>query len=488
MSKSALINFNTNESQDKMKHRILITSLICLAALNGFAQQAPTDTGTYNFTIADCLNYAYNHQRDVVNANLDVTSAGYHVKEIIGQGYPQFSGSASFQDYLKTPVILFPDFITPLVYGVLAKEGVKNGSGNPILVPTSAGLTPVNFTQKYNSNLGVTATQILFDPSYLVGLQGRRTYKQLYERSYTRTKIEANVNVTKAYYQVLVSVQQLKLLQANIDEIKQQLDETTARNKQGFVEKIDVDRLTVQYNSLVTNRENTIRLLALNYQLLKFQMGMPIEKNLTLKDKLEGIQLDASTVDATNDTTIYRDRIEYGLLETQNKLDQYDVKLKKGQFLPKLTANASYAPAYQSNNFSSLYSADYPSAYIGINLTVPIFTGWQHVNQLRQSQIAVLKSENDLYDMKNTINLQVSEARVSYINGLQTLNDQKKNMALAEEVLRVARIKYEQGVGSSIEVTQAQTDVTQADNAYIQGLYDALVSKVDLDKAYGRIK
>ena len=96
--------------------------------------------------------------------------------------------------------------------------------------------------------------------------------------------------------------------------------------------------------------------------------------------------------------------------------------------------------------------------------------------------------ENDMYDMKNTINLQVSQARVSYINGLQTLNDQKKNMALAEEVLRVAKIKYEQGVGSSIEVTQAQTDVTQADNSYIQGLYDALVSKVDLDKAYGRIK
>ena len=487
MSKSALINCNTNESKHRMKHILFITSLICVLNLKSFAQQAPPDTA-YNFTVADCVNFAYNHQHDVVNANLDVTSANYHVKEIIGQGYPQLSGSASFQDYLKTPVILFPDFITPLVYGVLAKEGVKNGSGNPIVVPTSAGLTPVNFTQKFNSNLGVTATQILFDPSYLVGLQGRRTYKQLYERSYTRTKIEANVNVTKAYYQVLVSVQQLKLLEANIDEIKQQLDETTARNKQGFVEKIDVDRLTVQYNSLVTNRENTIRLLALNYQLLKFQMGMSIEKNLTLKDKLDDIQLDASTIDATNDTTVYRDRIEYGLLETQNKLDQYDVKLKKGQFLPKLTANASYAPAYQSNSFSSLYSADYPSAYIGLNLTVPIFTGWQHVNQLRQSQIAVLKSENDMYDMKNTINLQVSQARVSYINGLQTLNDQKKNMALAEEVLRVAKIKYEQGVGSSLEVTQAQTDVQQADNSYIQGLYDALVSKVDLDKAYGRIK
>jgi outer membrane protein TolC len=217
-------------------------------------------------------------------------------------------------------------------------------------------------------------------------------------------------------------------------------------------------------------------------------MGMPIERELTLKDKLEDIQLDVNTANNVNDSTVYRNRIEYSLLETQKKLYEYDVTSKKGQFLPKLTANASYAPAYQSNSFSSLYSTAYPSAYVGLALSVPIFTGFQHINQLRQSQITVLKSQNDLSDMKNTINLQVSQARVSYINGLQTLNDQKKNRALAEEVLRVSKIKYEQGIGSSIEVTQAQTALQDADNTYIQGLYDALVSKVDLDKAFGRIK
>jgi outer membrane protein len=471
-----------------MKHIFFIVPL--LIALNGFSQQAaPPDTGVYNFTVTDCINYAYNHQHDVINANLDVKSAEYHVKEIIGQGLPQISGSASFQDYLKSPTILFPDFITPLVYGTLAKEGVKNGNGNPITVPTgSAALVPASFTQKYNSNLGLVANQILFDPNYIIGLQGRRTYRQLYERSYIRTKIDVNVNVTKAYYQVLVSIEQLKLLEANINEIKQQMDETIARNKQGFVEKIDVDRITVQYNSLITNRENTIRLLDLNYQLLKFQMGMQIDKQLVLKDKLENIQLDASSAASVNDTTVYRNRIEYGLLETQKKLNEYDLKSKKGQFLPKLTANASYAPSFQNNSFSQLYANDYASSYIGLTLSVPIFTGFQHFNQVKQSQISVLKSENDLYNMKNTIDLQVNQARVSYINGLQTLTDQKKNMALAEEVLRVSKIKYEQGVGSSIEVTQAQTAVQESDNTYIQGLYDALVSKVDLDKAYGRIK
>jgi outer membrane protein len=448
-----------------MKHILLIITLISAFALTGLAQQARPDSGSYNFSVADCVNYAYQHQHDVVNANLDVTSAEYHVRETIGQGFPQINGTANFLDYLIIPTTLIPGSFVGQTGNIKLKFGVT-----------------------YQSTLGLTATQIIFDPSYIVGLQGRKTYKQLYERSYTRSKIEANVNVTKAYYQVLVSTEQLKLTDANINQLKQQLDETVARNKQGFVEKIDVDRITVQYNSLVTTRENTLRSLGIYYELLKFQMGMSVDAVLVLKDKLEDIKLDASTVDPAHDTTAYRNRIEYNLLETQEKLNEYDVKLKKGQFLPKLTANANYSASYQNNGFSNLYSENFPSSYVGLTLTVPIFTGWQHVNQLRQSKITVLKSQNDLYDMKNTVNLQVDEAKISYINGLQTLNDQKKNMALAEEVLRVAKIKYEQGVGSSIEVTQAQTDLTQADNTYIQGLYDALVSKVDLDKAYGRIQ
>ncbi|MDF2434400.1 MAG: outer membrane protein [Mucilaginibacter sp.] len=217
-------------------------------------------------------------------------------------------------------------------------------------------------------------------------------------------------------------------------------------------------------------------------------MGMPIDNNLILKEKLENIQLDETASDAVADTAVYRNRIEYNLLETQEKLYEYDVKRKKGQFLPKLTANASYAASYQNNTFGKLYSTNFPSSYVGLTLNVPIFTGFQHVNQLKESQITVQKAQNNLMTARNALNLELNKARITYLNGLQTLNDQKKNRALADEVLRVSKIKYEQGVGSSLEVIQAQTALQDADNTYIQGLYDALVSKVDLDKAYGRIK
>ncbi|MDB4901781.1 MAG: transporter [Mucilaginibacter sp.] len=449
-----------------MKQIFLIMSLIGVIVSKGFSQQTLPDSQIYNFTLADCISYAYTHQDSVVNANLDVKSAGYHVKEIIGQGYPQISGAASFQDYIKIPTTLIPgEFF--------------NQPGTFI---------PLKFGVTYQSNLSLTASQIIFDPSYLVGLAGRKTYKDLYNFSYTRSKITTNVNVTKAYYQILVSIEQLRLLQEDIDQLKKQVDETVAQNKQGVVELIDVNRITVQYNSLVTKKENTVRLLTLNYELLKFQMGMPIQSNLLLKDKLEDIQLDATGADAVADTSFYRNRVEFNLLETQKKLNEYDVKLKKGQFLPKLTANASYAASYQDNSFGNLYKTDFPSSYIGLTLNIPVFTGFQHVNQLKQSQISVLKAENNLIATKNALSLELDKARITYINGLQTLNDQKKNRALAAEVLRVSKIKYDQGVGSSLEVIQAQTALQDADNTYIQGLYDALVSKVDLDKAFGRIK
>ena len=449
-----------------MKYLFFI-SLLCCIALTGFAQQdAPPVNAVHNFSLQDCINYAYEHQDTVVNAKLDIKSADYKVKETTGIGLPQISGSANFQDYVKIPVTLIPAQFF----------GGKDGQ-----------FVPVQFGVKYQSNLGVNLSQILFDGSYLVGLKASRTYKELSQRSLTRSKIDANVNVTKAYYQVLVSNEQIRLLDADLNQLKQQFDQTVAQNKQGFVEQIDVQRIQVQYNNLVTTRENTIRLLALNYQMLKFQMGMPVNEEINLIDKLEDIKLTDNIANA-GDTTFYHNRIEYGLLETQKRLNDLDVANKKSHFYPTLTLNGNYNASYQDNSFGNLYSKTFPSSYFGLTLNVPIFSGGQRINQLRQSKIAVLKSQNDLYNLKNAITLQANAAQISYTNGLKSLENQKENQKLAQEVLRVSKIKYQQGVGSSIEVTQAQTDLETADNNYIQSLYDALVSKVDLDKAYGKIQ
>jgi outer membrane protein TolC len=318
-------------------------------------------------------------------------------------------------------------------------------------------------------------------------LKASKTFKELSEKNFNRTKISTTVAVTKAYYQVLVSNEQLTLLDANLKQLSQQLKETTEMNKQGFVERIDLDRLRVVYNNLSTTRENTDRLLVLSTQLLKFQMGMPVTENLAVKDKISDINLDIATTIAV-DTSAYKNRIEYSLLETQARLNNLDLQRIKSQALPTLAAFGSAGNAYQSAAFSNLFNTNLPSVFIGLQLNVPIFSGFQRVNQIKQAQIALQKTNNILNVAKNGFLLQQEQSRITYQNSLKSLSNQKANMDLAREVLRVSQIKYKEGVGSSIEVTQAQTELETAENNYIQALYNALVSKVDLDNAYGRIQ
>lgn len=463
-----------------MKYILITASLICTLAFNGFAQQAPPPNTPVSFSLADCIKYAYAHQDSVKNADLDVRSAEYKVKETIGSGLPQVNGSITFQDFLKSPVSLSPSF--------KKDPPDKTNLFNPVNIDQNAPVQQLPFgALKYNNTYSLQASQLLFSGTFIVGLQAVKTFRELSQRNLVRSRIETNVNVTKAYYQALVSNEQIKLLNANIAQLNQQLNQTTQQNKQGFVEKIDVDRLSVQYNNLVTNRDNVARSLTLNYQMLKFQMGMPIEQDLTLTDNLADINLNRQMADASMDTAFYHNRIEYKLLETNVTLNQLDVKSKKAAFLPTVSLVGGFAEVFQENHAKFLYNNAYPNSYIGLNVNIPIFNGGQRSNQLKQSQISVMKAQNDLENATNGFKLQANAAQITFTNSIQSLNNQKRSRELAQEVLRVSKIKYTQGVGSSIEVTQAQTELENADNQYIQALYNALISKVDLDKAYGRI-
>ncbi|WP_207532043.1 TolC family protein [Desertivirga arenae] len=447
-----------------MRNTLLIT-LIFLSSIAIRAQENPQGR-TFNFNLQECLQYAYENQDSIKNAKLDIESAKYKVKETFGIGLPQVSGSAQFQDYLKIPTTLIP---------------AEFFGGDP------GTFAPVQFGVKYQSNAGLSATQLLFNGSYLVGLKASKTYKELSERNLTRTKIATTVAVTKAYYQVLVSGEQIRLLDANLAQLGQQLKETTELNKQGFVERIDLDRLTVNYNNLQTRRENTVRLVELSTQLLKFQIGMPITDKLEVKDKINNISLNLDESQAV-DTAAYRNRIEFNLLQTQRKLNELNVERLKSEYLPSLAAFGTTSYSFQSDKFRDLYDRKFPTTFVGLQLNVPVFAGFQRKYQIKQAQIEVKKSENVLNLVKNGFLLQQESSLITFRNSIKSLNNQKANMDLAREVLRVSKIKYQEGVGSSIEVTQAQTELETAENNYIQSLFDALVSKVDLDNAYGRIQ
>ena len=443
-----------------MKHKLYLLIFLLSLAFPVLAQQKDT---TANFSLQEAIAYAQTHQVNILNAKIDEQIAINTVKKTIGIGLPQVSANASFQDFLTVPTSLLPgDFF-----------------GAP------GTFVPVRFGVKYNSSVGLEASQLLFDGSYLVGLKASRTFKELSVKNTGRSKIETTVAVTKAYYSVLVSNERLALIDANLERLKKSLNDTEQLFKNGFVEKIDVDRLSVLNNNLLTERENVIRLLALNVNLLKFQMGMTVGSMLTLKDKIGDIKIDQTQVLANGD--VYNKRIEYSLLQTQKKLNELDVKRYKSLFLPSLAAFGSTSANYQNDKFSNLYDTRFPTTVVGLRLSIPLISGGQKLYDLRNAKLESLKTDNNLANLENVINLEVSEAQTTYLNGQKSLENQKRNMDLAKEVLRVTKIKYDQGVGSSLEVTTAETSLKEAENNYINALYDMLINKVNLDKALGNI-
>lgn len=444
-----------------MKYKIcLFLTLMALPVWSAFAQQAQPNT----FSLQQAIDYALTHQSAVQNAQIDEQIARNKVRETTGIGLPQVSSNFTFQDFLELPTSLIPG------------EFFGQAAGTFI---------PVQFGVKYQSSVGIEASQLLFDGSYLVGLQAAKTYKELSIRNSKRTKIETAVAVTKAYYSVLVSNEQLGLLEANLVRLRKSLHDTEAYYKNGFVEKIDVDRLMVLTNNLETEKENVVQLLDLNVKLLKFQMGMPVDAELKTSDRIADLAIKPEA--AVADTNAYANRIEYALLNTKKRLNELDLKRYKSQFLPSIAAFGSMSRSYQNNDYKQLFDQSFPTSLVGLKVTFPLFTSGQRLFRVQSARLEVLKSKNDIQNLKNGIQLEISQAQTNYANGIRSLENQKRNMELSQEVLRVSRVKYEQGVGSSLEVTSAETALKEAQNNYINALYESLINRVNLDKALGRI-
>lgn len=426
------------------------------------------DSVAYSFTVQQAIDFAFQNQHDVKNAIIDEKIAQKKVNEIAGMGLPQINTSFDLREFIEIPTSLIPAEIF----------------GGP-----PGSYAAVKFGTKYNATAGLDASQLLFSGDYFLGLKASKVFVEISSKSTQRTKIETSATVSKAYYTVLVNEERIKLIDATVVRLKKALEDTKALLDNGFVEKIDYDRLTVTYNNLLVEQEKIQRLVALGSYLLKYQMGMDINATLVLTDKLENVKLDiTNTVSAQKFD--YEKRVEYGLFQTQYKLAKLDVKRQRLSYLPNAFAYGSLSGAAQRNDFD-IFDTDkrwYPTSVIGAKVTMPIFTGFQRHSKNQQAKLSLLKSENDIDFIKKSIDLEVASSTTILQNASSSLENQKKNISIAEEVVRVSKLKYDQGVGSNLEMITAETSLKEAQTNYFNALFDALVAKIDFDKANGNLK
>jgi len=424
------------------------------------------DASTYSVTLEQAIDFAIQNQPSVLNASLEQEIARKKVNELTGLGLPQISGSVDAKDYLRVPTVVIP----AIAFG--GPEGV---------------IQTAQFGLQYEASAGLNASQLLFDGSYFVGLKASKTYAELARKNYQQTKIETALQVSKAYYNVLVNAERMDLLNANVERIKKLRDDTKAFFDNGFVEKIDFDRMDITYNNIVTEKTKTEKLLELGKLLLKYQMGMDMNANLTLTDDLKNIKFDESL--PADQQTDYTKRIEYSVLQTTQRLQELDLKKNRVAYLPNLVLYGGLSThAYRFDfDFFDSDKAWYPAAVVGATLSIPIFDGFQKNARIQQSKLNLKKIENNFKSLEQGISLEISTAKVNLQNSILSLETQRKNRELAEEVSRVSKIKYDQGVGSNLEVTTAETSLKEAETNYYSALFDALVAKVDYQKATGAL-
>ena len=455
-----------------MKPKKLITVLLGISFVQVFAQNPPATTPN-NFSLKQCIEYAVKNQNSIQNATLDEAIAAAKVKEITALGLPQINGAVQF--YSNDPL--------------RRMFGVGNGSYNFLaggVIPKGEVFAAPNLFQlPSGGDVGATVTQLIFSSSYIVGLQAANTYKELAAKSTQLSKIQVTEAVTKAYYLVQINEERIKLFDKNVARLDSLLFQTKALNKNGFVEKIDVDRLQVTYNNLVTERGKFNNLLAVGMMLLKYQMSMPLDDNLVLTEKISDFKVDNPPAMAAKAN--YNNRVEYSMLESRKKLQSLDLKNYRMGYLPRLAAFANVGYFSQSPKFDYFTKSNlwYNYGMYGLSMNLSIFDGLQNTHRIQGAKLNLEKTANDMENLQMAIDLQVRTSEISLKNSMATLESQSKNMELAAEVANITKIKYKEGVGTSLEVVSAETALLEAQTNYYNALYDALVSKIDVDKANG---
>jgi len=420
-------------------------------------------------SLQQCLDYALKHSSSVLNAETDQAIANAKVMEILGAGLPQVNLNGNSTYFIKFPTTVIP----ANAFNPLAPAG------------TYAAL---KFGMPMSASGGIDVSQLLISGEWFVGLKASKTYRELASKNVVRTEIDVINQVTKGYYLALVNKERLKLVDANIVRVEKLLNDTKAMNTQGFAEKMDVDRLTVTFNNLKTDQQKLLNLTEVSMFLLKYQMGMPVHNDLTLTDKIRKEDL----MKNISPEILYENRVEMKLMMMQRKMNHLDIRRYQASYLPTLVAVGNNSMQAYRSTFGNIFTEPatgkwYPNFSVGARLTVPIFAGFSKSSRVKQARLTESKTDRDIANLKNAIDLEIATARANFTNNLNNLDAQERNMELAGEVARLAKIKYEQGVGSNLEVVTAEADYKTAQTNYMNTLFDALTSQVDLRKATGTL-
>jgi outer membrane protein len=433
--------------------RVFISSGFSIIFLVAGAQKAP-DTLT-NASLDACVQFALKHYPLMQQALLDEQITDRQIKSKLADWYPQIGLNASYTNYFQLPQIAFG--------GSYVAEGTYN-----------------------NSQVALGLTQNLFTRDVLLAAKTKKDVMTNIKQTTETDKIDVTVNVSKAFYDVLLTQEQIKVLVDDIVRLERNLKDTYSQYQGGLVDKTDYKRATISLNNSKAEKKNDEETLKAKYAVLKQLMGYTSPDSLHLI--YDSAQMESEVYIDTLAGIDYNQRIEFQQLMTQKRLQEADVKYEKWSYIPTVSASAGYSLNYYNTRFGNLYSNNLPESFAGLVVSVPIFQGTKRTQNIRIAELQLTRLDWDVINLQTMISTQYAEALANYKAYLNNYYVQRENVGLAADVYKTIELQYHSGVKAYLDLITSATDLTTAQVNYSNALYQVLSSKLDVEKALGIIK
>ncbi|MGB0869740.1 MAG: TolC family protein [Flavobacteriales bacterium] len=433
--------------------KISILSILILTGI--LSSKAQT-----SFTLQEAIDYALINNKDVKNAELGIDAANKQKWETTATGLPQISGKVEYQRWLKQQTMLLPDF---------------TGASND--------LTPAVFGNKQTFTPTITATQLLFDGSYLVGLQSAKVFLAISKNQKEKTVLQVKEQVINAYGNVLMAKESVKITNQNIAALKKNLFETQEMFKNGLVEEENVEQLQITLGSLENNLNNLNRLVDIGEKMLNITMGRGLHDAISLTDDLMSLSIGHMNLDLASKSFSLNNNIDLKMAENNLKSKELLLKLERSKGMPSLTSFINLSTAGNSDAFTFHHTNQmyFASSLLGVSLNVPIFSSFKRTAANQRKRIELEQSQNDYDNLNKQLQLQLERAQSEYQFAMESLKTTKKNLKLAERIEAKNQIKFNEGIASSFDLRQAQTQLYSTQQEYIQSMQNVINKKATLE-------
>ena len=439
-----------------MRIQFLSLFMLLLCAV-GQSQEQPN-----SFSLDEAIAFALENNYSAINAERDIVDAQKQKWETIADGLPQISGDISYQNQLKQPISLIP---------------AEFFGGEP------GTFQPITFGQPQQATATATLRQQIFDGSYIVGVQATKTFLRYSTNNKEKTNLEVRKGVVEAYGNVLLAIESISILEKNLATLEKNLFETTKIFENGLGDEESVEQLQITLSSVDNQLKNAIRLKEITHQMLNLLMGISINSPTQLTESLDDLTLKKIDMEILEAPFNMKSNVDYKLALNLNEQRSLELKLAKSRALPTLNAFVNYGSASFSDSFNFLSGTPewYNSSILGFDLNIPIFSSLKRSAGTQRAKIALEKAKTQLTEAEEQIRLQLERAKSDYILAIEQYETAKKNLALAERIENKNEIKYFEGLASSFELRQAQTQLYSTQQEYLQSMVEVINAKTTLE-------